>query len=230
MNFYKHFLGDYARDTAHLSMLEHAAYRLLLDHYYATERKLPMPAQCERICRATSNEEKAAVRSVLAQFFKNGVNERAEKEIKNIKDYGDAQALRAHMRWQSKGNASHSHSHSQKEQTPIAPLALPDWLDVETWTSYVKSRPSRARKPESLKAALQKLEKFRAAGHDANEIVANSLANGWQMLKEPDGKTVALAAVSTRPSITCATCKQKAFTWTAGKCDPCWRKEQGLAA
>jgi uncharacterized protein YdaU (DUF1376 family) len=112
VNFYKHFIGDYARDTAHLSMLEHAAYRLLLDHYYATERKLPMPAQCERICRASTEEEKLAVRTVLAQFFKNGVNERAEEELKKIKDYGDAQAMRAHMRWQSKGNASHSHSHS----------------------------------------------------------------------------------------------------------------------
>ena len=67
-------------------------------------------------------------------------------------------------------------------------LALPDWLNADTWAAYVKIRPARARRPESLKAALLKLEKFRAAGHDANAIVANSLANGWQMLKEPDGR------------------------------------------
>lgn len=232
MNFYKHFLGDYARDTAHLSMLEHAAYRLLLDHYYATEHKLPVPVQCERICRATTEEEKAAVRSVLNQFFKSGVNGRADREIKQFKDYGEAQAMRAHMRWQSKGNASHSHSHKpDKNKPPIAPLALPDWLNVETWKSYVQSRPARSCKPESLKAALSKLEAFRAAGHDPNEIVATSLANGWQMLKEPEVKGRRLAAVaSERPSIVCSSCGQKAFTWTSGQCDPCWRKEHGYAA
>jgi uncharacterized protein YdaU (DUF1376 family) len=41
MNFYKHFLGDYARDTKGLSLLEHGAYRVLLDHNYATEHADP---------------------------------------------------------------------------------------------------------------------------------------------------------------------------------------------
>ena len=30
MNYYERHLGDYARDTAHLSMMEHGAYGLLL--------------------------------------------------------------------------------------------------------------------------------------------------------------------------------------------------------
>ena len=64
-------------------------------------------------------------------------------------------------------------------------LALPEWLDQEKWKAYVKLRPSKARNPESLKAALQKLEQFKANGFDPNEIVSNSLANGWQGLFEP---------------------------------------------
>jgi uncharacterized protein YdaU (DUF1376 family) len=32
MNFYLHYLGDYDRDTKGLSLLEHGAYRVLLDH------------------------------------------------------------------------------------------------------------------------------------------------------------------------------------------------------
>ena len=36
-------------------------------------------------------------------------------------------------------------------------------------------------------------------------------------------------AASEAPTITCSVCKQKARVWTAGKCDPCWRKEQGLS-
>lgn len=117
---------------------------------------------------------------------------------------------------------------SETPNPKVAALPLPAWLDLEVWNPYVKSRPARARKPESLKAALAKLEKFREAGHDANAIIANSLANGWQMLKEPDAKRGQVAPI--RPSRVCAGCGERVFTWTGDKCDPCWRKEQGLAA
>lgn len=81
-----------------------------------------------------------------------------------------------------------SGSRKGREETPVAALPLPAGLKPETWNAYVKTRPARARKPESLKAALEKLEGFRVAGYDPEEIVANSLANGWQMLKEPDAR------------------------------------------
>lgn len=68
MNYYERHLGDYARDTAHLSMLEHGAYSLLMDRYYATEQGIPVD-QAHRVGRAKSKEEKAAVDSVLAEFF-----------------------------------------------------------------------------------------------------------------------------------------------------------------
>lgn len=41
MNFFKLYIGDYQRDTAHLSVTEHGAYLLMLQHYYATEKPLP---------------------------------------------------------------------------------------------------------------------------------------------------------------------------------------------
>lgn len=70
MNFYKRHLGDYAKDTPHLSMIEHGAYGLLLDYCYATERGLPSDLEaCYRICRAISKQEQAAVRSIVEQFF-----------------------------------------------------------------------------------------------------------------------------------------------------------------
>jgi uncharacterized protein YdaU (DUF1376 family) len=120
MKFYKHWIGDYQRDTAHLSLIEHGAYRILLDHYYATGGPLPPPAQCLRICRAVTNEEQQAVERILKAFFHSGRNSRADKEIKAAKDYSDAQAMRAHMRWheqaQCLGNASHSHSHSHYQE------------------------------------------------------------------------------------------------------------------
>ena len=84
MNYYEHHLGDYSKDTAHLTMIEHGAYRLLLDRYYGTEQGIPAD-QAHRIARARTKDEKAAVDVVLAEFFQlvDGawINRRAEEEI-----------------------------------------------------------------------------------------------------------------------------------------------------
>lgn len=74
---------------------------------------------------------------------------------------------------------------SKAEKPKVAPLALPGWLDAEKWNAYVKTRKAKTREPAALKAALEKLEGFRAAGHDPNAIVAESLSNGWQGLFAP---------------------------------------------
>lgn len=70
MHYYPHHIGDYQRDTAHLSVTEHGVYRLLLDHCYATER--PLPADHGTLCRiirANSKSERDAIATVTAQFF-----------------------------------------------------------------------------------------------------------------------------------------------------------------
>lgn len=84
MNYYERHLGDYARDTAHLTMVEHGAYTLLLDRYYATEQGIP-DAQVHRLARARTEDERAAVDAVLSEFFRlvDGlwVHGRVEEEI-----------------------------------------------------------------------------------------------------------------------------------------------------
>lgn len=84
LNYYEHHLGDYAKDTAHLSMVEHGAYRLLLDRYYSTGEAIPAD-QAYRVARARSREERAAVEAVLGEFFTltdgRWHNSRADAEI-----------------------------------------------------------------------------------------------------------------------------------------------------
>jgi uncharacterized protein YdaU (DUF1376 family) len=72
MHYYSHHVGDYHRDTAHLSILEHGVYRLLMDSYYSTERPLPSDhtVLC-RIVRAVSKAERDAVAMIAASFFTN---------------------------------------------------------------------------------------------------------------------------------------------------------------
>lgn len=86
MNYYPFYVGDYGRDTAHLTLAEHGAYVLLLNHQYSTEKPIQRDlAALERLCRATTPEEKSAVASVVDQFFPEcsggRMNRRAERQI-----------------------------------------------------------------------------------------------------------------------------------------------------
>ncbi len=38
MSAYKHSINSYQKETGHLNLMEHGAYRLMLDAYYATEK------------------------------------------------------------------------------------------------------------------------------------------------------------------------------------------------
>jgi uncharacterized protein YdaU (DUF1376 family) len=68
VNFYKRFIGDIQAKTGALSLAEFGAYDRLLDHYYSTEKAVPAK-DVYRICRAMTSGERAAVDTVLAEFF-----------------------------------------------------------------------------------------------------------------------------------------------------------------
>lgn len=70
MNYYEHHIGDYDSATAHLSMLEDAAYSRLMRLYYRKELPIPVDvAEACRLIRAHTKEERKAVESVLREFF-----------------------------------------------------------------------------------------------------------------------------------------------------------------
>jgi uncharacterized protein YdaU (DUF1376 family) len=87
MNWYPRFPGDYMRDTAHLSVVEHGAYTLLLDHYYSTNGPLPESyGTLIRICRAYDDVEQDAVKAIADQYFPIGPdgkrhNKRADEQL-----------------------------------------------------------------------------------------------------------------------------------------------------
>ena len=70
MNYYNRHIGDYARDTSHLSFAEDGAYNRMLDYYYATEAPLPLDrAILYRRVRARSKAERGMIDRLLTEFF-----------------------------------------------------------------------------------------------------------------------------------------------------------------
>ena len=89
LNYYSFHIGDYRRDTTHLSMLEHGAYRQLLDWLYLEEKPIPLDMEIVfRKLRATTEEEQKAIITVLNEFFlKNKKGFSKNKCISQINNY-----------------------------------------------------------------------------------------------------------------------------------------------
>jgi uncharacterized protein YdaU (DUF1376 family) len=131
MKYYQHNIGDYDTATKHLTMLEHGAYRQLLDLYYVLET--PLPPDLDKICRligAKTAAQKKAVEQVLNEFFERNSsgwnNKRADTEISRYKAKAENAKKSASSRWSvmrthSEGiaNAVQTHSDGNANHKPI---------------------------------------------------------------------------------------------------------------
>lgn len=117
MNYYPRHIGDYVKDTSHLTLLEHGVYVRLLDIYY--DREGALPTQCEgnanamlhRLVGARNDDERRAVDDILAEFFvlKDGAwhNKRANEEIEKNAERARKASESASKRWgKCEGNAN----------------------------------------------------------------------------------------------------------------------------
>lgn len=193
MKYWERWIGDWKKKTAHLSGEEKGLYGELLDHQYATEQPLPEAHEaCCRIAGASTDSERKTVKRLLDEFFPVGadgkrMNPRVAEEINKRVEYVKGKSEAAIIRWE-KERAANSKRKGNGVDHPEPALLLPDWLDAEQFATWISSRPSRAKTPAARKAAIEKLEKFKAQGHDPNAIVKDSIANGWQGIFAPSTK------------------------------------------
>lgn len=143
MNYYPHYLGDYAKDTDKLSMLEHGAYRMLLDSYYASYGDMPAaPAELYIVCKAFSAKDRQAVNKVADRYFPvNGDgrrhNHRADEEIQKLVEKSGKAKASAERRW---GNAG-APPNAERTDMPT---------DMRT---HSERNASQSQKPETAKAS-----------------------------------------------------------------------------
>jgi uncharacterized protein YdaU (DUF1376 family) len=107
MYYYKHHIGDYRRDTSHLTLLEHGIYRQMLDTYYLTEQPLPLDhAKVMRLHCVRTAEEIQAAENVLAEFFTatdaGYIHTRCEAEIADFHGKSNKASESAKARWNNK--------------------------------------------------------------------------------------------------------------------------------
>ena len=123
------FTGDYYRDTRHLSMLQHGAYRQLLDHCWDQRGPLPLDIErCYRICCAVSKEEQEAVRGIVSEFFilldDGHYNKRIQQEIERANVLSGKRSGAARERWKARDSlvdiAAHNASAMQVHSKSIA--------------------------------------------------------------------------------------------------------------
>lgn len=71
-----------------------------------------------------------------------------------------------------------------------AGVELPEWLSVSVWKSWVDYRRD-LKKPiksqQTVTQAINLLERCKCSGYQPEEIINQSIANGWQGLFEPKG-------------------------------------------
>lgn len=105
MHFYEHQIGDYRRDTTHLSLLEHGVYRQLLDTYYLKE--IPLTADLADLMRthgARTPDEQQALKDVLRDFFTLSpdgyVHDKCERVLQRIYAKSEKARASAEVRWE----------------------------------------------------------------------------------------------------------------------------------
>lgn len=133
MNYYERHIGDYLKDTSHLSLLEHGVYSRLLDVYFTREDGIP-EKEAARLIGARSKDEREALQSVLGEFFElvDGLfrQARADREIARFQAKSNKAKASAQARWahsdrnanadaNASADAMRTHTEGNALQSPV---------------------------------------------------------------------------------------------------------------
>jgi uncharacterized protein YdaU (DUF1376 family) len=200
--YYQHHIGDYRRDTGHLSLLEHGIYRQLLDLYYITEKPLDKTAAMRLICVRNTDECEAYYR-VLTDFFQeidgSIVHKRCDYEIVKFKDKSEKATKSIKTRWNknkdlpdtfvlptnNEGNTNlrtNKPINQDKASRKTAPAICPQDVPQSVWDDFVKQRASQ--KAPLTETALEGIRREAVkAGVTIEWALRECCSRGWRGFK-----------------------------------------------
>jgi len=209
MKYYQHHIGDYRKDTAHLSLLEHGIYRQLLDLYYDREGHIEYDLKrISRLISVRTKKERDLLKNVVEDFFveKNGFlfQRRCEKEIVQLYDKSEKARQSALIRWGKVNDANAMRTHSgcnarddANDMLPInplthkpinpkknnkKPLSKPSDIEQSIWDDFICLR--KTKKAPLTKTALTGIRnQAKKAGISLGEALSISCERGWTSFK-----------------------------------------------
>ena len=159
MEWYERRPTDYKEDTWHLTLAEHGAYNLLLDHYYSSENPLPNTDRAlASICNCSVDEWLVVKDAVLLFFKKRGakyVSKKCEQVLKKAYRIRKDGAKRTAKSRENKGLVTRdSHVgnaptiqdntlHNTTKKNSNEDVFLEGLLKTETYESAVEIAPGR---------------------------------------------------------------------------------------
>lgn len=199
MHYYKFHIGDYRRDTGHLSMLEHGIYRTLIDWHYLDEAPIPLETQSVmRRLRLGSGDEQSLA-NVLADFFEKTDEGYIQKRVLlDVQEYHGTvaknqangrhggrppktQSVPSGLPKESQSNPNHKPvTNNHKPVTKIN--TAPEGVSQEVWDSFLTTRKAlrAAVTPVAVKRIQTEADK---AGWSLEDALAECCARGWRGFK-----------------------------------------------
>lgn len=180
MNYYSFRIGDYRRDTMHLSRLEHSIYRDLIDWYYLDEKPIPLETQSVmRRLRLVSQEEAKALQSVLNDFFVQADGWRHARIDADISSY--------HANTEK--NRLNGKLGGRPKKTQSVPSGLPDE------TQPKGNQEPRTNNQEPVEKQKQRAPRFDAQAHLVGLEVDPAIAADWIKLRKSKRAEVTATAI-----------------------------------
>jgi uncharacterized protein YdaU (DUF1376 family) len=208
MHYYKRNLGDYAKKTGRLTMLQHGAYTLLIDSCYDRE-SFPTLEQAIDWTWASTEQEIEAVKFVLSRFFKLGedgqyVQDRILAELLEYHQKADTNKRiaveRETKRKQNSTNREQVVNEPPPNHKPITinqePLtnnqkpkrekatvvATPEGVSDSVWQDFLKIRKAKkALVTQTVIAGIQK--QADEVGWTLEAALTECVVRGWQSFR-----------------------------------------------
>jgi uncharacterized protein YdaU (DUF1376 family) len=184
------YVADYLADAAHLSTLEHGAYLILIMNYWQRGEALPDDdRKLARIARL-SEDEWAAIREDIAEFFQigDGVwrHKRVEQELNGVREKSDQakRAGQASARARSKPSTTDDERPLNGGSTPAATPVQhqSNHTDTDTDTDRSNERSCAHARVSSVDFDLF-WERWRAKVGNVGQTAARRT---WAKLLDPD--------------------------------------------
>jgi uncharacterized protein YdaU (DUF1376 family) len=192
MHYFEHNIKDYRADAFTLTMIQHGAYRQLIDQYYLNEK--PLTLDLEVLCAdllVRGEDEKKAIVFILGKFFSKTedgyVHKRCNTVIQAFKDKSDKNRNNAVKRWSKvkDANALPQECERNANQEPLTinketktKVNTPEGVDTNLWNDYLKIR--KAKKAPITETAIQALvREADKAGKSLSQAITICVENNW---------------------------------------------------